>query len=381
MKRLFFDLLNQAPLRESVRLAIQEALQEVGNPASPHAEGRRAARWLERARHQVAALFGSKADEVFFTSSGTEANVWALSGLAGAQRSKGNHIVVSAVEHLSVLQHVRRMEREGWSVTVVPVDRFGRVDPERVEAAITPATVLVSVQWANAEVGTVQPMAEVVRRVKAKGILVHSDAVAASAQCALDPGGVGVDALSVAGNVWGGPPGVGALILRKGVRILPLFVGGTQEQGYRAGTENLLGIVGMGAAAEALGKEWPHWETVPSLRERLWRGILGRVPEASLNGHPIERLPGHLSVSFPGEDGEALMLALDLKGVAVGLGSACTFRTRKASHVLKAMGVEEERALGTIVFSFGPTVTEGDVEEVLGRLEGALKRSWRRIRV
>jgi cysteine desulfurase len=366
--RLYFDWLNQAPLLESVQQALHEVIAELGNPSSLHAEGRRAMRWLERARAQVAGLLKRPAEEVHFTSSGTEANGWALEGIAEAYRHKGDHIVVSAVEHLSILETARRMEKRGWRVTVVPVDRFGRIDVERLTAALTPSTVLVSLQWANGEVGTIQPMAQLVECVKSKGILFHSDAIAYSAQMALDLDAIKVDALSLAGNVWGGPLGVGALWVRKGVRILPLFVGGTQEGGRRAGSENLIGIVGMGAAAEAMGRIYPSFSTVSSLRERLWCGIMEHSPEARLNGHPSERLPGHLSVSFPNEDGERLVLALDLKGVAVGLGSACSVRIRKASHVLRAMGVDEALALGTVVFSFGVGTTEEEVQQLLERL-------------
>ena len=374
MDRLHFDLLNQAPVRESVRAAIQNALGQIGNPACLYSQGRAASRWVERSRSQVAAFLHCRSEEVFFTSSGTEANTWVLKGLAGAAASKGRHLVVSAVEHLSVLQTVRRMEKEGWFVTVVPVDRWGRVDPEAVEAALNPSTVLVSIQWASAEVGTIQPIADLARRVKAKEILFHSDAIAAAGQIPVDFSVIAADALSVAGNVWGAPPGTGALILRKGVRIQPLFVGGTQEQGRRAGTENLLGIVGMGEAAAAAAYEGSASSTVVSLRDRLWRGILEVSSEASLNGHSTERLPGHLNVSFPGVDGEALVLSLDLRGVAVGLGSACTFQTRKPSHVLKAIGLEDRRALGAIVFSFGSEMTVPGVDRVVEILPQALGR-------
>ena len=373
MDRLYFDHQNQAPLKDSVRRAIHQALEQAGNPSSPHAEGRGAARWLQEARAQVAASLGARSEEVLFSSCATESNAWALWGLCEAHAARGNHLVVSAVEHLSILQTVRRMEKRGWEATVLPVDRFGRVEPARLEEALTPRTALVSVQWASGEVGTVQPIAELARRVKARGILFHSDATAAAGQVAIDWMRCGVDALTLASGPLGGPPGAGALVLRRGTRIQPLLVGGAQEEGRRAGTENLLGMVGMAEAARAAAQELPDLQgRLAPLRDRLLRGILNDWPEARLNGHPTERLPGHLSISFPDLDGEALALALDLQGVAVGLGSACTAQTRKASHVLKAMGVEEAAALGTLVFTFGPQTTESQIDQLLVRLHGAL---------
>ncbi len=349
-----------------VSSAVTEALARWGNPSSFHAEGRGAVALKEEGRARVAALLNARPQEILFTSSGTEANAWALTGLAKAQEVRGRHLVVSAIEHSSILQTVRRMEKEGWEVTVVPVDRAGRVDPEELERALTPRTVVVSVQWANPEVGTVQPMAELVRRVKARGILFHTDAVAAAGRVLIDLQAVPADALSLAGNPLGGPGGVGALFLRKGARIWPQFVGGTQEEGRRAGTENLLGIVGMGKAAELAGKGLAQRaEQLNSLREMWVQGILAQIPRAVFHGHPAERLPGHLSVSFPGMEAESLTLALDLEGIAVGLGSACTARTVKASHVLKAMGVEEGLALGMITFSWGPETTREEIRRAL----------------
>ena len=370
--RIYLDSMNGGPLRREVAAAMAEALSEMGTPASQHAEGRRAGQLLDKARSHIAALIGVSSEEIYFTSSGTEANTWALHGLTKPHASKVRHLVVSAVEHLSILQTVRRMERDGWTVTVVPVDGNGWVDPMEVEKAIRAETVLVSVQWANGEVGTIQPMAEIARRVKGRGVLLHSDAVAAAAALSVDVRSVPVDALSVAANTMGGPPGVGALFIRKGVRIDPLFVGGTQEAGWRSGTENLIGIVGMGQAAAVTQREFSvESGRLTSLRDHLIQGILDKIPEARLNGHPAQRLPGHVSVGFPGMDAETLVCALDLEGVAAGIGSACSTQTMKTSHVLKAMGVEESRALGTITLTLGPETTEegmNRVPEILARL-------------
>jgi len=366
---IHLDYLNGGPLSPPVRAAIEEALVSCGNPSSLHAGGRAAAHLLRRARGQVAALAGARPDEVFFTAGGTESNAWALRGLA----KPGSHLVVSAVEHLSVLQTAREMEKEGWSVTLVPVDAAGRVDPDQVGRALTPQTALVSIQWANPEVGTLQPVAEIARRVKPKGALFHTDAVAAAGRVPLDWAAVPADAVSLASGPLGGPPGAGALVLRRGTRIRPLFMGGTQEEGRRAGTENLLGIAGFGAAAEWAAGEMPSLqEKVLPLRDRLVRGILNIVSDAGFNGDPTDRLPGHLSVSFPGADAEALVLALDREGVSVGLGSACSAKAVKASHVLKAMGVGDPRALGTITLTYGRQTAAGEVDLFLEILPRAL---------
>ncbi len=378
--RVYLDHLNGGAPHPQVVAAMTEAISRGANPSSLHGEGRRAAQMVETARGQVAALIGARSEEVIFTSSGTEANAFALGGVAKAYESQGRHLVVSAIEHLSVLQEVRRMERQGWRVTVLSVDHHGWVDPETLEPALTPETVLVSIQWASPEVGTIQPMAELVRRVKTHGILFHTDAVAAAGQVPIDLRAIPVDALSLAANTFGGPAGVGALFVRKGARILPLFVGGAQEEGRRAGTENLVGIVGMGQAAALAKEALPALSSrLTPLRDRLIRGIVGMIPEASLNGDPTERLPGQVSMSFDGADAEALVLALDMEGIAVGLGSACTAQTMKASHVLKAMGVEESRALGTVTFTLGPQTHEDEIDRVLEILPRIVDRGARHL--
>lgn len=376
--RVYLDHANGRPLSAAVRTAVSDTLARCGNPSSIHAEGRTAAHLRDQARGQVASLIRAQPEELLFTSSATEANLWALAGLAKLHAGKGKHLVVSAVEHLSLLDAARRMEKEGWSVTVVPVDRRGQADPERVEEALTPQTALVSVQWANPEVGSLQPVVELACRVKAKGLFFHSDAVAAAGQVPVDVRSVPVDALSLAANAFGGPPGVGALFLRKGLRIPPVFLGGSQEDGRRAGTENLLGVVGMGAAAAEAAKALPALaEALPPLRERLVRGILNLLPEAALNGHPTERLPGHVSVSFPGVDAEVLLLTLDREGFSVGLGSACVSRTMRRSHVLKAMEIDAAYALGTLTCTLGPGNTQEEVEAFLKALPRAVAESAR----
>jgi cysteine desulfurase len=361
-----------------VHLDFLNGSAEAANPSSLYTEGRQAAARKETARAHVAQLIGSRPDELIFTSCGTEANALALLGLGKAtphpnplpQGERGKHLVVSAIEHLSILHLAGRMEKEGWRVSRLPVDRDGLVDPEGLEQALAPDTALVSIQWANPEVGTVQPMAELVRRVKARGILFHTDAAAAAGQVPMDVREIPVDALSLAAGTFGGPGGVGALYLKKGVRIQPLLVGGAQEEGRRAGSENLFGIIGMGEAAlRARERLAAGAQRLTALRGRLIQGILARCPGAKINGHPKARLPGHVSVSFPGRDGETLVLALDLEGIAAGLGSACTSRTMKASHVLKAMGAADSAALGTITLTLGPATTEEEVDRTLEALQ------------
>ncbi len=365
MKRVYLDYQNSAVLHPEVLESIRKGMTLVGNPSSVHAEGRASAQVVEESRVRVAGLVSSMSSEIIFTSGGTEANALALAGLSRAAQAqkKGRHLVISAVEHLSVLQTARFLEKEGFSVTHLPVDRCGQVDPGSLEAVLTPETVLVSVQWANPEVGTVQPIAELVRLAKKRKILFHTDAVGAAGQIPLSVQEVPADALTFAANTFGGPGGVGALFLRKGTRILPFLFGGAQEDGRRAGTENLLGIIGMGYAAEAARKRLPDLgERLIPLRDRLIHGILNKIPEATLNGHPIQRLPGHASFSFPGLDAEEVVLVLDREGVAVGLGSACSKMTMKASHVLKAMGIEEQRALGTITCTLSTGIAPDEVD-------------------
>jgi len=378
--RIHLDHLNGAPLLPEAAAAISQALGKLANPSAPYAEGREAARLRDRARGQVAALLGARPDEILFTSSGTESNLWALSGLARsvlrqAQGERRNHIVLSAVEHLSLLQGARQMEKEGWEITVVPVDHAGRVDSGRVEQALTPRTALVSVQWANAEVGALQPVAELARRVKQRGVLFHSDAVAAAGRVPVDVREMPADALSLAANIWGGPPGVGALYLRKGVRILPLMVGGTQEEGRRAGTENLAGIIGMGAAAAAVAERLGSFAAGANpLREKLVRGILELSVGAALNGpsHPTERLPGHASVSFPGVDAEGVVLSLDMEGICASSGSACSSGSLTPSHVLSALGLPDTLCNSLIRLSLGRETSDADIQYLLSKISSML---------
>ncbi len=340
----------------------------MGNPSSLHAEGREAARLLDQARSSTAALAGARPDEVVFTSSGTEANDWALIGLTAP--SSCRRLIVSSVEHASILQTARRMEKEGWKVEHLSVDSTGRVQMDGLKRALEEPAALLSIQWANGEVGTLQPILEAIQLAKAKGVPVHSDAVAAAGRVPIDFHRAELEALTFAAHPMGGPPGVGALVVRKGARIQPFFLGGAQEDGRRAGTENLPGIVGFGKACEAAARDLPGFSgrSTP-LRDRLIRGILTLYPDAVFHGHPAERLPGHVSVSLPGFEAEQLVLGLDLQGIAVGVGSACTTLAMKGSHVLKAMGIPEKQARGAVTCTMGPQTTDLEIDRFLEALK------------
>jgi len=330
---------------------------------------------VEGARSRVASLIGAQTEEIIFTSSGSEANNFAIKGLAMAQQSKGKHIVVSAIEHFSVLHSVKTLEKWGFETTEVPVDKYGLVDPDRVAQSLRKDTVLVSIMHANSEVGTIQPIKEIAGLVKKAGVVFHVDAVAAAGTISVDVKGLSVDALSLAANQFYGPKGVGALWIRKGVRLIPFIDGGVQESGRRAGTENVPGIVGMGKAAEMAkaGME-SRADHVSAWRDKLISGLLSRVDHMVLTGHPTRRLPGNASFCVEFIEGEAMLMLMSQRGIASSSGSACTSRALKASHVLTAMGIPAELAQGSLLFSFGLQNTEEDVDYVFEVLPSVAKR-------
>ncbi len=337
-----------------------------GNPQSLHGWGDDAREAIEDARGRVADLIGAQTEEIIFTSSGTESNNFAIKGLAMAQQSKGKHIVVSAIEHFSVLHSARTLEKWGFEMTQVPVDKYGMVDPDEVARSLRKDTVLVSIMHANSEVGTIQPIKAIAELVKEAGAIFHTDAVAAAGTIPVDVRELTLDALSLAGNQFYGPKGVGALWLKKGVRIIPYLDGGVQEGGRRAGTENVPAIVGLGKAAELAKAEMEsriHRLSVP--RDRLIAGLLSRIERVILTGHPTHRLPGNASFCVEFIEGEAMLMLLNHQGIAASSGSACISRALKASHVLTAMGTPPEVAQGSLLFSFGLENTEEDVDYVL----------------
>lgn len=361
MKRAYFDRAAASPLHPGVLEAMLPFFNDVfGNPQSLHAEGRRALEALDEARERIAALIGADPADVYFTSSGSEANNLAVKGLAEGRRAKGDHVVVSAVEHPSVGNSARALERRGFKVTVVPVDAEGRVSADAVAAALTDRTVLVSVMTANNEVGTIQPVEEIAAVCRARDVLFHTDAVAAAGNIPVDVGKSGVDALSLAGDQFYGPKGAAALYIRKGLKIQPQTEGGNQESGRRAGTENTAAIVGLGKAAELAAAEMAaRTAAVLPMRDRLLDELPRRVPHILVTGARERRLPHHASFCVRFVEGESMLLSLDIKGFSVASGSACASKTLKASHVLLAMGMDHATAQGSLVF----TLHEGNVAE------------------
>ncbi len=366
MRRIYLDHAATTPVSPAVLEAMLPCFTQVwGNASSVHAPGREAKRALEAARRQVAkALNASVPQEIYFTAGGSESDNWAIKGVAFAHKT--GHIITTAIEHHAVLHTCQWLEKQGFSVTYLPVDGYGRVTAAQVEQAIRPDTFLVSVMAANNEVGTLQPIAEIGALCRARGILFHTDAVQAVGAIPLDVQAMQVDLLSMSGHKLHGPKGVGALYIRKWVKVESLIHGGAQERGFRAGTENLPGIVGLGKAVE-LAQEGlaDNAARMTALREKLIHGLMARAPDARLNGHPTDRLPNNVNMSFDGVEGEALLLRLDLAGVACSSGSACTSGTLDASHVLLAMGLNEAEAHGSLRMTLGTDTTEEDIDAVL----------------
>jgi cysteine desulfurase len=367
MKRVYLDRIAAAPLHPEVLGAMLPHLKgNFGNPQSLHSAGQEALKAIEEAREKVAQLIHAQASEVFFTSSGSESNNFAIKGLALAQRSQGTHIVLSAVEHQSVLHSAKSLEKLGFSVSLVPVDKWSGVSPEEVRKAVTKETVIVSVMLANSEVGTIQPVQEIAEICSAHNVLFHTDAVAAVGNIPVNVAELGVDALSLAGNQFYGPKGSAALFVKKGARILPFIDGGIQEGGRRAGTENVAAIVGLGKAAELAMEELEkRMEKAKPLRDKLIQELTQRVDHVFLTGHPEIRLPNHASFCIEFIEGEAMLLNLDMQGISASSGSACTSKALKASHVLLAMGIDHALAQGSLVFSMIEDTTSEDIDYLL----------------
>jgi len=367
MRKAYLDNAATTPLLPEVREVMMPYLGEAfGNPSCIHEWGDAAREAMEDARAEVAQLIGASAEEIIFTGSGTESNNFAVKGLALAQQTKGKHIVVSAIEHFSVLHSAKTMEKLGFELSLVPVDKYGVVDPENVRRSIREDTVLVSIIHANGEVGTIEPIKEIAKVTREKGVVFHTDAVATAGTIPIDVKELGVDALSLAGNQFYGPKGVGALWVRKGVRIIPLLDGGIQEGGRRAGTENVPAIAGLGKAAElAKANMVARIGHLTQLRDRLLTELPAKIDHVVITGHPQHRLPGNASFCVEFIEGEAMLMLLNSQGVAVTSGSACTSRALKASHVLIAIGLSHALAQGSLLFSFGIDNTSEDVDYAL----------------
>jgi cysteine desulfurase len=349
--------------------------ERFGNPSSIYGIARESKAAVDAARDQVARAINASPEEVYVTSGGTEADNWAIKGVAYANRKRGEHIVTSAIEHHAVLHTCQYLETQGFRVTYLPVDEFGRVSPEALAEALTDRTVLVSIMAANNEIGTLEPIAECAKVCRDRGVRFHTDAVQAIGSVPVDVDAMGVDLLSLSAHKFYGPKGVGALYVRKGVRLDNLLHGGGQERRRRAGTENLAGIVGMGAAIErASARREEYAARLAALRERLYRGIAERVEHVRLNGHPTERLPGNLNCSFEFIEGESMLLLLDHAGICASSGSACTSGSLDPSHVLLAIGLPHETAHGSLRLSLGESNTEDEVDYVLETLPPIVER-------
>jgi cysteine desulfurase len=371
VQRIYLDHNATTPLQPAVAEAMIGVLrEEFGNPSSVHHFGQRAKAAVDQARTAVAALIGAEPSDVVFTSGGTESDNLAIRGAAEAlERTGRRHLIASAIEHEAVLNTLKALARRGWTTTLLPVDETGIVSPEALGAALTDQTALVSVMHANNEIGTVQSVAELARLAHERGALFHTDAVQSAGKIPVDVKALGVDLVSISAHKFYGPKGIGALWMRRGLRLLPVLTGGKQERSRRAGTENVPGIVGMGAAAAlARGTMAEEAARLAALRDRLEEGILTAVPGTAVNGARSARVPNTANVSFDRVEAESLLIALDLEGVAVSTGSACSSGTLEPSHVLKAMGLPTHRTQNSIRFSLGAANTEAEIDRVIAVL-------------
>jgi len=367
MKRIYLDYAATTPTHPEVVEAMLPYFNEVfGNPSGIYSYSQEAKGATEEARDKVAALIGAGSEELIFTSGGTEADNFAIKGMAYANEPKGNHIITSSIEHHAVIETCKFLEKRGFEVTYLPVDEYGLVDPDDVKTAITDKTILVSVIHANNEVGTIEPIAEIGRITKEAGICFHTDAVQTAGHIPVDVNELEVDLLSMSAHKLYGPKGVGALYIRKGTRLVSFMHGGDQERRRRASTENVPGIVGFGKAVELAQQEMSEEvERLTYLRDKLTKSLLERIDHIRLNGHPLKRLPNNVNVSVDFVEGESMLLNLDLEGICASTGSACSSSSLEPSHVLLAMGLPHEQAHGSLRFSLGKWTTEEEISRVL----------------
>ncbi|MDD5491101.1 MAG: cysteine desulfurase NifS [bacterium] len=377
VKRHYFDYAATTPVHPEVIKAMQPYWDMVyGNPSSIHTFGQEAKTALTQARDLIAKYINAKSEEIVFTGGGTEADNFALIGIFEANAKKGNHIITTTIEHHAILETCKFLEKHrGAKITYVPVDKYGLIDLEAIIKAITPQTILISVMHANNEIGTIEPIAGIGKIAKEKGIYFHTDAVQTFGSLDLDVEKLNIDLLSASAHKLYGPKGVGLLYIRKGVRILPLLHGGEQERRRRASTENVPGIVGFGKAVElAIQEKQARHQHVTILRDKLIKGILEKVDESQLNGHPTKRLPNNVNVTVKYIEGESMLINLDLEGIAASTGSACSSSSLEPSHVLKAIGVSPEVAHSSLRFSLGRLNTDEDVDYLLEVLPRIVKK-------
>jgi len=376
MSGIYLDNAATTAVRREVFDAMQPYwMEQFGNPSSVYKLARESKRAVDEARAAVAGAIGAAANEVYFTGSGTEADNWAIKGVAEAYAQKGKHIITSCIEHHAVLHTCQYLEKQGFRVTYLPVDECGMVNPADVEAAICEDTILISIMCANNEIGTIQPVEAIGRIAKAKNVLFHTDAVQAVGHVLIDVKAMHIDLLSLSAHKMYGPKGVGALYMRKGIKLPSYLHGGAQEMKRRAGTENVPGIVGLGKAISlCCAEREAETARLAALRDRLITGILEKIPYARLNGHPTSRLPGNANISFEFIEGESILLMLDMKGIFASSGSACTSGSLDPSHVLLAIGLPHEKAHGSVRMTFGVNNTESDVDAVLEALPAIVSR-------
>lgn len=340
-----------------------------GNPSSIYLEGREAKRAVEKSREQVAKAISAEPKEIYFTGSGTEADNWAVRSAASAYSNKGKHIITSSVEHHAVLHTCQDLEKQGYEVTYLPVDKYGRVSVEDLRNSIRPDTILVSIMFANNEIGTIMPVKEIGAVCRENGVLFHTDAVQAIGMCEIDVEELNIDMLSLTAHKFHGPKGAGALYVRQGVKLTPFITGGAQERGKRAATENVPGIVGLGKAIELAAENIPERQKkLSELRDCYIEKVLNKIPYSRLNGHPKDRLPGNANISFQFIEGEGMLLRLDMKGISASSGSACTSGSLDPSHVLLAIGLKHEEAHGSLRVSFDETNTKEQVDYIVDEL-------------
>jgi cysteine desulfurase len=375
-RTVYMDHAATTPTRQEVLEAMIPYFHDhFGNPSSIYRIAREARVAVETARAQVARALGAEPDEIYFTSGGSEADNWALRGIASAHRASGDHIITSCIEHHAVLHSCEFLEKAGYRVTYLPVDRHGLIDPASLEQAITEKTILISLMFANNEIGTLQPVDELGAIARKHQIPFHTDAVQAVGNVPIGVKKQPIDLLSLSAHKFYGPKGIGALYIRKGVRIDNLIHGGGQERGKRAGTENTAAIVGMGKAIELATADIPGYHArLKTLRDRLQNGISETIPDCRLNGHPVRRLPGNLNMSFEYIEGESMLLLLDDAGICASTGSACTSGSLEPSHVLRAIGLPPEIAHGSLRLTLGMENSEEEVDYVLGVLSRVVMR-------
>jgi len=372
MRRIYLDHAATTPTHpEVVKAMLPYFTDAFGNPSSIYSYGLEAKGAIEEARIKVAELIGARSEEIIFTSGGTEADNFALKGVAYANEHKGNHIITTPIEHHAVMEACKFLERRGFRITYLSVDEYGLVDPQDVKKAITDKTILISVMHASNEVGTIEPISEIGKIAKEAGVYFHTDAVQAVGHIPVNVDELKVDLLSISAHKLYGPKGAGALYIRKGTRSVSLIHGGEQEKRRRAGTENVPAIVGLGKAVELAGQTMNREvERLSYLRDKLIEGLVERIDNIRLNGHPRKRLPNNVNISIDFVEGESMLLNLDLEGICASTGSACSSSSLEPSHVLLALGLPAEQAHGSLRFTLGRENTEADVERVLEVLPG-----------